>query len=115
MRKFSQFEMKEMKNKVVNVFKGGRLAYTVPFTHLFELLESNHENHINRDIKYLWTDLHKNIKEGGASQLGDFFYIGRGCTGEYISDKLSFYNVKSATVYLAEGKEVYIMGITFFR
>lgn len=101
--------------KVVNVFKGDKLAYTAPFNHLFELLESNRENHINRDIKYLWTDWRKNVNEGDASQLGDFFYIGHGCTGKYIAEKLSVYNIKSATVHLASGKEVYIMGITFFR
>ena len=115
MRNFSDADLKEMENKVVNVFKGGKLAYTAPFTHLFELLESNHENHINRDIKYLWTDLHKNIKEGDASQLDDFFYIGRRCTGKYIADKLPIYNIKSATVTLADGDGIYIMGITFFR
>ena len=103
MRNFSDADLKEMENKVVNVFKGGKLAYTAPFTHLFELLENNHENHINRDIKYLWTDWRRNINEGDASGLGDFFYIGRGCTGEYIADKLSFYNIKSATVTLADG------------
>ena len=101
--------------KVVNVFKGDKLAYTAPFIHLFELLENNSENHINRDIRYLWTDWRKNVNEGDASQLGDFFCIGRGCTGKYIAEKLSVSNIKSATVHLASGKEVYIMGITFFR
>lgn len=115
MRNFSDADLKEMENKVVNVFKGGKLAYTAPFTHLFELLESNHENHVNRDIRYLWTDWRKNIEEGDAYGAGDFFYIGRGCTGEYIANKLSIYNVKSATVHLAKGEGVYIMEIVFFR
>ena len=115
MRNFSDADLKEMENKVVNVFKGGKLAYTAQFTHLFELLKSNNENHINRDIRYLWTDWRKNIEGGDASQLGDFSYVGRACTGKYIADNLSVYNIKSATVYLADGREVYIMGINFFR
>lgn len=116
MRIFSGADLKEMNNKVVNVFKCGELAYTAPFKHLFELLENNHENCINRDVKYLWTDWRKNINEGDASGLGDFFYIGRGCTGQYIADNLSVYNIKSATVYLADDKEdTYIMKLVFFR
>ena len=115
MRKFSKFDLEEMNNKVVNVFKGGKLTYTAPFTHLFELLENNHENHINRDVKYLWTDWRRNINEGYASGLGDFFYIGRGCTGEYIADKLPISKIKSATVHLANNEDTYIMKLVFFR
>ena len=115
MRKFSKFDLEEMNSKVVNVFKDGKFAYTAPFAHLFELLENNHENNINRDVVYLWNDLRKNLEEGDAAGLGDFFYIGRNCTGKYIADKLSVYNVKSATVHLAKGKGVYIMKLVFFR
>lgn len=116
MRIFSCADLKEINNKVVNVFKGGELAYTAPFIHLFELLKSNNENHINRDIKYLWTDWRKNLEGGDASQLGDLFYVGRACTGKYIADNLSVYNIKSATVYLADDKEdTYIMKLVFFR